>query len=85
LKLTQKKESGCENTSQAYKFFAEPGYLHNVKVAYPQDVVRVKPPHTLEAYITTASKALKRPMFLYCWCWRILPSYHSVALLSASL
>ena len=60
-------------------------YVQFFLVAYPQDVVRVKPPHTLEAYITTASKALKRPMFLCCWCWRILPSYHSVALLSASL
>ena len=26
-----KKESGCENITEAYKFFAEPGYLHEVK------------------------------------------------------
>ena len=26
-----KNTSGCENTAKAYKFFAEPGYLHNIK------------------------------------------------------
>ena len=26
-----KKSSGCENTAKAYKFFAEPGYLHDIK------------------------------------------------------
>ena len=26
-----KKESGCESMAKAYKFFAEPGYLHDVK------------------------------------------------------
>ena len=26
-----KKESGCKNITKAYKFFAEPGYLHEVK------------------------------------------------------
>ena len=25
------KESGCEHTRKAYKFFAEPGYLHDKK------------------------------------------------------
>lgn len=26
-----KKESGCENIAKAYKLFAEPGYLHELK------------------------------------------------------
>ena len=25
------KESGCRHTTKGYKFFAEPGYLHDVK------------------------------------------------------
>lgn len=37
-----KKESGCENTSKAYKFFAEPGYLHNVKGnEFYQNVIKI--------------------------------------------
>ena len=30
IEAYSKKESGCENTSKAFKFFAEPGYLHLV-------------------------------------------------------
>ncbi|KAK3743997.1 hypothetical protein QZH41_010797, partial [Actinostola sp. cb2023] len=26
-----KTSSGCESTAKAYKFFAEPGYLHDIK------------------------------------------------------
>ena len=26
-----KNKSGCQNTAKAYKFFAEPGYLHEIK------------------------------------------------------
>lgn len=26
-----KNSSGCTSTSKAYKFFAEPGYLHNIQ------------------------------------------------------
>ena len=26
-----KDKSGCQNTAKAYKFFAEPGYLHEIK------------------------------------------------------
>ena len=26
-----KDKSGCESTTKAYKFFAEPGYLHDIK------------------------------------------------------
>ncbi len=26
-----KDSSGCENTAKAYKFFAEPGFLHDIK------------------------------------------------------
>ena len=26
-----KQASGCTSTSKAYKFFAEPGYLHNIQ------------------------------------------------------
>ena len=26
-----KNSSGCTSTNKAYKFFAEPGYLHNIQ------------------------------------------------------
>ena len=42
LKVTRKTRSGCENTSKAYKFFAEPGYLHNVKGnEFYQNVIKI--------------------------------------------
>ena len=43
LKVTRKTRSGSENTSKAYKFFAEPGYLHNVKGnEFYQNVIKIR-------------------------------------------
>lgn len=57
-----KDKSGCQSTAKAYKFFAEPGYLHDIKVTYESDAAVIsaryyrsmkksEPPHNLEARI----------------------------------
>lgn len=33
-----KTASGCEHTAKGYKFFAEPGYIHNVKGELSSDI-----------------------------------------------
>ncbi|XP_031559302.1 uncharacterized protein LOC116295589 [Actinia tenebrosa] len=77
-----RKESGCSSTTKAYKFCAEPGYLHNIKVRYSQEKAKLnsrcyrsmkksKPPHTLEADIDLASKSIKGRCSC-SWCWGVL-------------
>ncbi|KAG1655018.1 hypothetical protein GQR58_024744 [Nymphon striatum] len=62
-----KSMSGCTSTSKAYKFFAEPRYLHSINVTYLEDKVKVaekcfrsmkksEPPHILEIFITLVNK-----------------------------
>lgn len=34
LTFTDASSTGFESTAKAYKYFAEPGYLHNIKVTY---------------------------------------------------
>ncbi|XP_068700401.1 uncharacterized protein [Montipora foliosa] len=67
-----KEKSGCTSTSKAYKFMAEPGYLHDIKVNYTAGTAKVnakcfrymkksEPPHIMEvsAKISDASLAGK--------------------------
>uniref|UniRef100_H2XR77 Uncharacterized protein n=1 Tax=Ciona intestinalis TaxID=7719 RepID=H2XR77_CIOIN len=71
--------SGCTSTSKAYKFFAEPGYLHNLNATYLVDRVKVtgkcfrsmrksEPPHILELCIKFENKVINCQMFMCCRC-----------------
>lgn len=84
------KESGCRHTIKGYKFFAEPGYLHDVKVSYEQGSANITAkchrsmrkselPHQLYVIVVVDSKAISGK----CSCVAGLGGYcnHVVGLL----
>ncbi|XP_046841849.1 uncharacterized protein LOC124435961 [Xenia sp. Carnegie-2017] len=64
-----KELSGCQSTAKAYKFFAEPGYLHEMKVTTKDDLAVInarcyrsmkknEPPHVLETKINIVNSSI---------------------------